>query len=404
VVGTRAHAFAEAQGFTIRDASGRPLTRRPGANPNVVAALIDFSNPAARAWWSTRLASLIERGVAGFKADFGEQLPERAVLHSGETGGAAHNRFVRYYLEATAAAFGDKPPAIISRSGNAKVRTQIWSGDQTSDFCPKSGLPAAIRAAQSASLSGFSFVGSDVGGYFGTPTTQVFVRWSQFACFTPMMQLHGLGCREPWQMEVEAFALFRRYASLHLELLPYFTHHGRIAAQGGAPLIRMMPLAFPDVDWSAINDWDQQFMLGDALLVAPVAFYANTRAVYLPEGVWYDVMAGAWTDGGRWVVRETPLADIPVFIREGSHLYLRRDRSERSILAIAAVRLKPGEAHATIVPEDAGGMPLTRCALLAPEGDIASADEASALETHHWLGQLATLPVPPGRRVSFSLR
>ncbi len=326
VVGSRAFEAAAPKGFLIADGQGRPITRRPGANPNVVAALIDYSNPAARAWWAESLRGLLDRGIAGFKADFGEQLPEHAVLHSGETGGRAHNAYVRHYLQATADAFGDGPPAIVSRSGSAALRTPIWAGDQTSDFCPKAGLPAAIRAAQSASLSGWSFNGSDIGGYFGTPTLQVWARWAEFACFTPLMMIHGLGCREPWDLGPEAARIYAHYARLHRSLRPYFRHHGQIAAAGGQPLIRMMPLAFPEVDWRGVNDWDQQFLLGDALLVAPCAFYADLRAVRLPPGRWFDVMAGAWTEGGQVVSRPVPLDRIPLFVADGAAILVEDDR------------------------------------------------------------------------------
>ncbi len=334
VVGTKSFDYASAKGYTIRDAAGALITRRPGANPNIVAALIDFSNPEASAWWSQNLRRLLERGIKGFKADFGEQLPEYAVLHSGETGGRAHNAFVRYYLDATIDAFDGEVPAIISRSGSPRVRAPIWSGDQTSDFCPKTGLPAAVRAVQSAAYGGWSFVGSDLGGYFGTPTPQVFARWTQFSCFTPLMMLHGLGCREPWDMDAVSLAVYEDYARLHLALFPVFHRFGGQAADGGLPLMRMMPLAFPEVDWSGINDWDQQYMLGDDLLVAPVAFYGNTRAVYLPEGEWFDVLSGEYVEGPIWRIHDVPLEKMPVFVRRGARLVLALDADARRAVEI----------------------------------------------------------------------
>jgi alpha-D-xyloside xylohydrolase len=335
VVGTKSFDYASSKGYTIIDSKGESITRRPGANPNIVAALIDFSNPEAAAWWSGNLRNLVSRGIKGFKADFGEQLPEHAVLHSGETGGRAHNAFVRYYLDATIAAFDGKVPAIVSRSGSPRVRTPIWSGDQTSDFCPKTGLPSAIRAAQSASFGGWSFVGSDLGGYFGTPTSQVFARWAQFSCFTPLMMLHGLGCREPWDMDASCLAVYDDYARLHLALMPLFQRYGEEAARGGRPLLRMMPLAFPETDWSSINDWDQQFMLGDDVLVAPVAFYGNTRAVHLPAGEWYDALAGEFVTGPAWRIHDVPLDRMPIFVRRGARLVLALDIEKRKAVELA---------------------------------------------------------------------
>ena len=373
VVGTESHSMALENGYLIADAEGRPITRRPGANPNTVAHLIDYSNPAAARWWADGLRSLLAMGVAGFKADFGEQLPEHAVLHSGETGGTAHNAFVRHYLQATIDAFDGKTPAIISRSGSPWIRTQIWTGDQTSDFCPKTGLPAAIRAVQSVSLSGWAFVGTDLGGYFGTPTPQVFARWAQFAAFCPLMMLHGLGCREPWEMDQASAEVYQRYARLHLALEPEFQRLGRIAAAGGLPPLRMMPLACPDEDWRGRNDWDQQFLLGEDLLVAPVAFYGNTRAIWVPNGRWFDVLAGDWVQGPALRVHDVATDAVPLFLRAGARLVLRPDPGGPEV-----------ELHAA---ESPAASPDRRCATLgAGRSGATPADAPGALWMSRWFG------------------
>jgi alpha-D-xyloside xylohydrolase len=383
VVGTRAHASALDLGHVIVDRQGQPLVRRPGANPNVRAALIDFTNPSARDWWVQGLRSLVQRGIAGFKADFGEQLPDHAVLHNGLSGPGAHNAYVKAYLDATAAAFEGPVRPVLSRSAQAGCRQQIWSGDQTSDFCPKSGLPAAIRAAQSASLSGFPFIGSDIGGYFGTPTPQVFARWAQFSAFQPLFMLHGLGCREPWQMDADSKRIFTACAKLHLELKPYFLALAAEAVAGGLPPVRMMPLAFPEIEWRGLNDWDQQFMLGDALLVAPVAFYASTRAVFLPPGRWYDALSRRWIDGGQTVLHEVPMDAVPVFFREGASIPLQPDRLSSEVWIVHGLDTASANASARATaiagrPRVDAGTP--RHWALSERGSI-----------HHALGELLSL-------------
>ncbi len=380
VVGTKSFEFARAKGYTIVDAKGELITRRPGANPNIVAALIDYSNPEAAAWWSDSLRGLLRQGIKGFKADFGEQLPEHAVLHSGETGGKAHNAFVRYYLEATIAAFDGKVPAVISRSGSPRVRAPIWTGDQTSDFCPKTGLPSSVRAVQSAAFCGWSFVGSDLGGYFGTPTPQVFARWTQFSCFTPLMMLHGLGCREPWDMDDQSAAVYQTYGKLHLALRPVFERYGQEAAQGGAPMMRMMPLAFPEIDWSAVNDWDQQYMLGDDILVAPVAFYGNTRAVYLPQGEWFDVLTGEFVSGSAWRIHDVPLDRMPIFIRKGARLTLASD-----IAARRAVQLVFDDAEDAMRPAPEEGWSIDAVGVVGGSTE-SQATPAMAEAVEKWFG------------------
>jgi len=405
VVGTRSFAFAKERGYVIVDKNGELITRRPGANPNIIAALIDFSNPEARAWWTESLRGLLRQGIKGFKADFGEQLPEHAVLKSGETGGRAHNAFVRYYLEATIDAFDGKTPAIISRSGSPRVRAPIWSGDQTSDFCPKTGLPSAIRAVQSAALSGWSCIGSDLGGYFGTPTPQVFARWTQFACFTPLMMLHGLGCREPWDMDEGSLAIYKRYAALHLALLPTFQKFGKVAAEGGLPLMRMMPLAFPEIQWRGINDWDQQYMLGDDLLVAPAAFYGNTRAVYLPAGEWYDVFAGEWVTGPAWRVHDMPIENIPLFVREGGRITLAADAESRE--AAVLVFAKNQEDFSALVSTDEDGWAVRWAGLVGSGGRSKNADNEAGggsrpgIPAEDWFGpEIVWSAVDSGGRLS----
>lgn len=381
VVGTRSFEEAKAKGYIIVDNAGNLITRRPGANPNVVAALIDYSYAPARAWWSGHLRSLLKKGIRGFKVDFGEQLPEHAVLRSGETGGRAHNAFVRHYLEATIEAFDGAVPAIISRSGSPRVRTPIWSGDQTSDFCPKTGLPSAIRGAQSAALSGWSFVGSDLGGYFGTPTAQVFARWAQFSCFTPLMMLHGLGCREPWDMGPDSLATYDTYAKFHLALLPLFQHYGRIASRGGPPLLRMMPLAFPEIDWSTINDWDQQYMLGDDLLVAPVAFYGNTRAIYVPSGEWYDVLAQTWVTGPAWRVHDVPIHAVPLFVRHGATLTLALDGRQKR-----AAQLVFARSAATSAAADSGNWEVVAVGHVGTGHQTAAPASVASKDMEIWFG------------------
>jgi alpha-D-xyloside xylohydrolase len=98
--------------------------------------------------------------------------------------------------------------------------------------------------------------------------------------------------------------------------------------------MRMMPLAFPKINWSAINESDQQYMLGDDLLVAPVAFYGSTRAVYLPDGEWLDVLSGEYVEGPAWRIHDVPLEKMPIFVRKGASLVLALDPEARRAVEI----------------------------------------------------------------------
>jgi alpha-D-xyloside xylohydrolase len=133
----------------------------------------------------------------------------------------------------------------------------------------------------------------------------------------------------------------------------------------------MMPLACPDQEWRGKNDWDQQFLLGEDLLVAPVAFYGNTRAVWVPAGRWFDVLAGDWVQGPKLVVHEVPPDAVPLFLREGARLTLQPEPGG------AVVRL-----HASATPAAAG--PVWTATLGAGSGGDAGAPGADWMAL--WFG------------------
>jgi alpha-D-xyloside xylohydrolase len=261
-------------------------------------------------------------GVSGFKTDFGEQVPGDAVFHDGRTGREMHNVYPRLYNRLTCEAMeAVRPGVLLARSGwhGSQRWSAIWAGDQTSDLAPNSGLRTAIVAALSAGLSGFPYWSSDIGGYFGTPGDETYMRWTQFGAFCPIMMVHGAGRREPWTFSAQTLAVYRRYARLHTGLFPYLYACAHEAARTGLPIMRAMPLAFP----ADPRAWDElaghQYCLGAELLVAPVYYGSGrTRDVYLPGGPWRDFWTGEPLAGGRVVRCPAGVEQIPVFARAGA--------------------------------------------------------------------------------------
>ncbi len=178
---------------------------------------------------------------------------------------------------------------------------------------------SVILAGQNAGISGFPYWGSDIGGYFGNPTDEVFIRWIQFGAFCPIMQIHGLGVREPWKFSEQTLQIYRKFSQLHMDLFPYLYTYAQISSQSGIPIMRAMALEFPEGDkiWSEISQ--HQYCFGDQLLVAPVYYGFNRfRYVYLPEGVWRDFWTGSHYTGGNTFNIDADLDMIPVFARGGS--------------------------------------------------------------------------------------
>lgn len=320
------HAAAAAKGYLIRRADGSPYVHRLGNSPDFVGSCIDFTNPEAVRWWQANIKRLVALGVDGFKTDFGEQVPEDAVFHDGTTGAEMHNVYPRLYNSVTYEAMQSSTDGVLlARSAwhGSQALSAVWAGDQTSDFAPATGLESVIRAGQNAAVTGFPYWASDVGGYFGVPTDEVFVRWAQFGAFSPIMQVHGMGKREPWRFEPATLAIYRDYAQLHTDLFPYLYRAATDAAAHGVPIMRPLAYEFPGPDtWGSTQE--HQYMFGDSLLVAPVyAGFNRTKGVWLPPGTaWYDLWSGRRHPGGKVVVVDAPLERIPVFVREGSLLPL----------------------------------------------------------------------------------
>jgi alpha-D-xyloside xylohydrolase len=320
------YACAE-RGYLIRNPEGESYVHRLGNNPMLVGSCIDLTNPEAVAWWQDNIRRLAEMGVSGINTDFGEQVPEDAVFYDGRTGREMHNIYPRLYNELTYEAMSEmhsgarRPGMLLARSGwhGSQRLSAIWAGDQTSDFAYNSGLRTAIVAGLSAGLSGFAYWTSDIGGYFGTPTDEVYMRWAQFGAFCPIMMIHGAGRREPWTFSEQTLDVYRRYARLHTSLFPYIYTYAHEASRTGIPIMRAMPLEYPDEPGSWGDLAGHQYCFGANLLVAPVYYgFSRRRLVYLPAGKWRDFWSGELLEGGHVVRSRAEVDQIPVFARAGA--------------------------------------------------------------------------------------
>jgi alpha-D-xyloside xylohydrolase len=189
----------------------------------------------------------------------------------------------------------------------------VWSGDPAADF---SNLACTIRGGLSAGMSGLPFWSNDVGGYRGTPSAELYVRWAQFGLFCSHSRMHGDGPREPWNFGEDALEIVRRYAHLRYELFPYLYSTAFEARLKGLPVIRGLPLVFPD-DPNAY-DKDFEFMFGPWVLVAPVVEPGGKCNVYLPEGDWFDFWTGRPHRGPKILRFQAALDLLPLYVRGGA--------------------------------------------------------------------------------------
>ena len=289
--------------------------------PLAESGIVDFTNPAAYAWWRDAHKSLFEDGVDVIKSDFGEQVPDDAVAFNGDYGRRLHNVYPLLYnrciYDATTRFQSSSGPAIVwSRAGWAGSQRYPmgWGGDPQSDW---EGLAASIRGGLSLGMSGNPYHSSDIGGFYGTPqpSAELYVRWLQASVFFSHMRVHGIGEREPWAFGAEAEAIARKWLALRYRLIPYLERVIKQATRTGLPVMRAMPLAFPNN--TLVRNNETQFMCGEALLVAPILQTGGEVEVALPPGGWFDLNTRQRYVGRQVLRYKATLDQFPVFGREG---------------------------------------------------------------------------------------
>jgi len=294
---------------------------------------LDLTNPEAVSWYQERLDGALDLGYDGWMLDFGEYLPQRARLANGMSGWEAHNLYPLFLQRATYEHLQRKRGndfLFFSRSGYTGTQSStpvVWSGDPSASFDPARGLPAQVRAALTAGLSGIPFWGSDVSGFtcLNDPPAdkEVYLRWAAFGALSvDMHDDNACAGRKPgtskWTLwsDAETTAVYGKYARLHTQLFPYLYAAADEAVRTGMPVMRHPLLIHPERPeaWEAVDE----YWFGPALYAAPVvARGAASRELTLPPGAWFDWWTGAAAEGGRRVTRDAPLDIIPLYLRSG---------------------------------------------------------------------------------------
>lgn len=292
----------------------------------------DYTSEKGRAFWRREVKFFSDNGVKGIWNDmneiatWGQKFPNNVLFEMEGRKGTileAHNVYgslmARSSYEGAKAATGERP-FILSRAGYAGMQryTAIWTGDNRAE---DNHMLLGVRLLNSLGLSGVPFTGMDIGGFTGNPTIGLYSRWIQLGAFFPYFRNHtGVNTKsaEPWTFGEEVTEIARNYISLRYKMIPYLYSTFYEATQNGLPVVRSLAIenAFDaNIYKSAFQN---QFLLGQSLMVIPVESGKDMTKIYFPAGNWYNFYSDEKETGGKEKLIELRQQILPAYVKESS--------------------------------------------------------------------------------------
>jgi alpha-glucosidase len=296
----------------------------------------DYTNPEVREWWSNLFKELIEDiGVKGVWNDMNEpavmDVPGKTfpndVRHNYDGNNCSHRKAHNIYgMQMARATYHGlkrfsypKRPFVITRAAYSGTQryTSTWTGDNVATW---DHLAIANAQAQRMCMSGFSFVGSDIGGFAEQPSGELFTRWIQLGVFHPFCRTHSSGDhgeQEPYAFDSNVTSIVRKFIEIRYQLLPYLYTAFWSYANEGIPILKSLVLF--DQDDTHTHYRNDEFIYGEKILVCPILEQnAKGRRMYFPRGNWYSFWNDELIEGGeeKWV--DADIDSFPIYIKEGS--------------------------------------------------------------------------------------
>ncbi|MCK5816221.1 MAG: glycoside hydrolase family 31 protein, partial [Flavobacteriaceae bacterium] len=296
----------------------------------------DFTRPEVREWWAGLFKELIEEiGVKGVWNDMNEpavmDVPGKTfpsdVRHDYDGNPCSHQKAHNIYgMQMARATYHGvkkfnypKRPFVITRSAYSGTQryTSTWMGDNLATW---EHLQIANIQAQRLALSGFSFAGSDIGGFAEQPNGELYARWIQLGAFHPFCRTHSSGDhgdQEPWAFDDEVTDIVRKFIEIRYELLPYlYTSFYKYSAYN-EPMLKSLVL-FDQEDPQTHYRTDE-FICGSKLLICPINEpNAKGRRMYIPRGEWFNYWTKELVTGGKETWVDAELDSVPLFVKSGS--------------------------------------------------------------------------------------
>ncbi|QDO93176.1 DUF4968 domain-containing protein [Formosa sediminum] len=342
----------------------------------------DFTKAEVRDWWSDLFKELVEDiGVRGVWNDMNEpavmEVPNKTfpddVRHDYEGNPCSHRKAHNVYgMQMARATYHGlkkfaypKRPFVITRAAYSGTQrySSSWTGDNIASW---EHLWIANVQAQRMSLSGFSFIGSDIGGFAEQPNGELYARWIQLGVFHPFCRTHSSGDhgeQEPWMFGDEVTDIVRSFIELRYQLLPYLYTAFWQYLDEGIPILKSLVLY--DQDDIQTHYRTDEFMYGNDILVCPILEpNSKGRRMYIPRGKWYNFWTKELIKGGREIWIDTDLDTMPIFIKAGSiipkypvQLYVGEKEIDEVVLE---VHYKLGKAQSLLFDDIHDGYDYTK--------------------------------------------
>lgn len=289
----------------------------------------DFFRDDVRKWWGASFSALTKPGVEGFWNDmnepaaWGQDIPwmiKFGDYYMPEIRNAYGMQMARATFEGTKAILGNKRPFVLTRAAYAGTQrySAVWTGDNSAY---DAHMLLGVRMVNSLGITGMSLVGVDIGGFSGDPTPALMVRWNSLGVYTPMFRNHaakGTIYREPWRWGKENEAIIKKDIEQRYKLLPYIYSSYYQSHKTGIPVARTLAINYTQDTTIFDTKYQNQFLFGDAMMVAPVESTRFTEDVYLPAGDWYRLSTDEKFTGAKVINAAAPLTDLPVFVKAGA--------------------------------------------------------------------------------------
>jgi alpha-glucosidase len=289
----------------------------------------DFFRDDVRKWWGASFSALTRPGVEGFWNDmnepaaWGQNIPWLVKFgnkYMPEVRNAYGMEMARATYEGTKKLLGNKRPFVLTRAAYSGTQrySAVWTGDNSAY---DAHMLLGQRMVNSLGITGMSLTGVDIGGFTGDPTPELMVRWNSLGAYTPIFRNHaalGTKYREPWCWGKENEAVIKKDIEQRYRLLPYIYSSFYQSHQTGMPVSRTLAINYPRDEHIFDIKYQNQFLFGDAMLVAPVESTRFTEDVYLPSGEWYRLSTKEKFKGEKAINVAAPLTDLPVFIKAGA--------------------------------------------------------------------------------------